>query len=64
MDNLQNTGHPIIEKAYAVVSVLTMLLGWITMANAQLILQMLATLVSIGAGAMVFYNNYKQSKKK
>jgi hypothetical protein len=63
MDNNINSGNSLSDMAYAGVSILSMLIGWISMLNAKEVLQLTATLVSIAAGAMVFYNNYKQSKK-
>lgn len=63
MDNNQFSGHPVADKACAGVSVLTMIMGWITLHNVQAWLQLLTTTISLAAGCMVFYNNYKQSKK-
>lgn len=64
MDNNQQTGHPIVDKFCAGVSLIAMIMGWITIDNVQGWLQLLATLISIAAGSMVFINNYKQSKRK
>lgn len=63
MDNNFNSGSYTTDIAYAGISLLGMLIGWVSLLNAREWLQCTATLVSIAAGLMVFYNNYKQSKK-
>lgn len=58
--NNEQTGHYLSDMVLAGTSLVLMLFGWI---DIETMLRIVATVVSIGAGSMVFYNNYKQSRK-
>jgi hypothetical protein len=64
MDNHQLPGEPDTGLGYACISVLGMILGWISIHSVYEVLQLFATTVSIGAGLMAIRHYYLQNKRK
>ena len=63
MDN-QFSGQPMEGAAYAGVSIVSMVVGWVSLHNVHEIAQLIASIVSIGAGSMAIRHYLLQNKKQ
>lgn len=63
MDN-QIAGHDYAGPFYLITSIVSTIIGWVSIHNVQEVLQIFATLTAIGASGMAMRHYYLQSKKQ